>query len=328
MHIVITGGSGFIGQTLVPRVLAEGASLTLLDRRPAPWHHWPTLEGTAWADTVRHIQTDLVDQCPDTIEALRCADAVIHLAACPGVRDERPDIAYWRYHDNVLATHAVATLTPLQTPLVVFSSSSVYGGAMVNADQEIRPCVETDELQPRGGYAESKVLAEEICHTRAAQGGHVLVVRPFTVMGEYQRSDMAVAVWARHALAGKPITVFGDVQRTRDITDVQAVAASTVALLRSGATGIVNLGCGQSHSLQDLADAVRIAVAADVPLHVVPAAPREVQHTLADTTRLASFVGQVPKTDIQRVVARAIATYGHDGPGYHGVDAAHVSGVA
>lgn len=328
MHIVITGGSGFIGQTLVPRVLAGGAEITLLDRRPASWLNSPTVQDTAWATSVRQVTGDLVDQSDDMVAALRSADAVIHLAACPGVRDDRRDIAYWRYHDNVLATHAVATCTPLETPLIALSSSSVYGGAMVTRGGAIRPCMESDVLQPRGGYAESKVLAEEICRTRAAQGGHVLVVRPFTVMGEYQRPDMAVAVWARNAQRGEPITVFGDLQRTRDITDVRAVADVTMALLESGAAGVVNLGCGESRSLRDLAEAVQRAVGVEVPLNVVPAAPREVRHTLADTGRLAALIGSAPTTDIRRVVARAIASLPASDSSVIDSDTTQVSGVA
>ncbi|MET0641288.1 MAG: NAD(P)-dependent oxidoreductase, partial [Jiangellaceae bacterium] len=144
---MVTGAAGFVGDAVVTQLLRSGERVVGVDRLPVARRNW-----------VRRIQADLNDRDPEVLAALRRADAVIHLAGCPGVRDRRPDIAHRRRRDNVDATRAVLADTPAVVPLVVVSSSSVYGGARFG-----RASREDDPLQPMGGYAKSKVSAERVC---------------------------------------------------------------------------------------------------------------------------------------------------------------------
>ncbi|MGB5950939.1 MAG: NAD(P)-dependent oxidoreductase, partial [Ornithinimicrobium sp.] len=243
------------------------------------------------------------------------AEAVIHLAGCPGVRDVAPDVELRRHRDNVAATAMVLDATQAETPVTIMSSSSVYGGArsllgpspQALATPLLRPSHESDPLVPRGGYAASKVAAERVCREHAYAGRPVLVVRPFTVLGEGQRSDMALAGWASQATQSGSVTVIGSAERTRDFTDIQMVARSILALVFAGATGTVNLGTGVGHSLAELAAAVGAAVGVPHPrLLPVEASLPEVSHTLADTRRLQSLIGPVPATDLYDVARRAV----------------------
>lgn len=292
--VVVTGAAGFIGGHVVEALLAHGLGVTGVDRHPRPDHlaqaplHWVEAELTARDEALQ--------------QALRDADAVLHLAGCPGVRDRAPDVDLRRRRDNVHATATVLDATPRSTPVVVTSSSSVYGGSRWR-----RPCREEDPLRPRGGYAESKVQVEALCARRAEAGGQVLVARPFTVAGERQRPDMALSLWIDAARAGLPLHLLGSPDRTRDITDVLDVARALVRLAEVGGVGTVNVGTGQAHTLAELADAVCAAVDDDVPRVVEPAATEEVRHTLASTTRLQALIGFVPVTDLARLVARQAA---------------------
>ncbi len=298
MQVLITGGSGFIARRLIPAALDAGLQVRTLDRRPAP----PDV-----SSAVDHIRADLTSGDRHVVAALRSADAVIHLAACPGVRDTRPDVEERRRRDNVAATEVVASCTPADVPLIAFSSSSVYGDALAHFGRtRIRGSRETDVLAPKGGYAASKVAAEEICTARAVRGGATLVVRPFTVLGEGQRHDMAVAAWAESARRGDPLVIYGSPTRRRDVTDVRDVASATLALLRRGAHGVVNLGTGRSRTLTEIAAATCRAVGAPLRMVVVDAAAVEVTHTRADTTRLRQWIGTVPRTDLDDVVRRAV----------------------
>lgn len=290
--IVVTGAAGFVGGHVVERLVAEGAAVLGVDREPAPTH-LADLPGLTW---LRH---DLTRGRPSVADALSDAEAVLHLAGCPGVRDRAPDVEWRRRRDNVEATGCVLAATPPSTPLVVTSSSSVYGGSRSG-----RPSQETDRLSPRGGYAASKVTAERLCAARLAAGGAVLVARPFTVAGERQRADMALSRWIDAMRRGEPLVMLGSPDRTRDVTDVRQVARTLVQLLRSGATGTVNVGTGTAHPLADLVDAVRSAVGRDVRTVVVPAGNEEVRHTRADTTRLEALLGWSPRTYLRTLVAR------------------------
>ena len=290
MVAVVTGAAGFIGQALV-RVLAERAEVLGVDRLPQP----PT-------PGLTRITADLLDADPAVLRALAGAEVVYHLAGCPDVRDRRPDVAQRRYRDNVLAAAAVLTAVPPDTRLVVTSSSSVYGGTRGR-----RPSRESDRLRPRGSYARSKVLTEQLCDARAQAGGRVTVVRPFTVAGEGQRPGMALARWIAAARAGEPLTVFGSPARSRDITDVRQVAAALVDLGTCGTGGPVNLGTGIGHTLTELVDAVSRVLGVPVRTSVTRAEHIEVSHTLADTRALRRAIGWVPSTDLDDLLARQLS---------------------
>jgi nucleoside-diphosphate-sugar epimerase len=212
-------------------------------------------------------------------------------------------VAHRRRRDNVAATARVLAAVPPQVPVLVASSSSVYGGS------HGRPSRETDVLAPRGGYALSKVEVERLCARRATNGGRVTVVRPFTVVGEGQRPDMAVSRWLDAAGRGVPLTVYGSLERTRDLTDVRDVARVLATLVEPGRapTGALNLGTGRPRTLADVLAAVAAAVGAPVRSLVTPAAAAEPADTWADTRRLREVVGFVPETDLVDVVARQAA---------------------
>lgn len=290
MHTVVTGASGFIGRTLVPALLHHGHDVLGTDRQERP----------ATVDAP-HLVCELTTPDAALVGALERARAVVHLAGCPGVRDHRPGIAALRHRDNVAALDTVLRLTPAQTPLVVFSSSSVYGGTSGG-----RGCRETDPVRPLGGYALSKVAAEDLCRRRLRAGGRVLVVRPFTVCGQGQRPDMALSTWAAALRGGEPVTVFGSPERTRDITDVATIPRVVLGLLAGGHRGTVNLGSGVAHPLRELVAAVARAVGRPATLRVVAPDAAEVAHTRADTRRLARWAGTVPVTDLDDVVRRAV----------------------
>ncbi len=295
MAVVVTGASGFIGRAVVRFLAAAGERVVAVDRRPAP----ESPSGAALA-----LQADLLDRDELVSVALDEADAVVHLAGCPGVRDAAPDVEWRRHRDNVLATAAVLDRVRRDTPVVVTSSSSVYGGSTG------RPSRECDAVRPRGGYAASKVRVEELCQRHLAAGGVVSIARPFTVVGEHQRSDMALSRWLADAAAGRPLTVLGSLERTRDLTDVRDVAAALCALAAAGARGPVNVGSGRGHSLAQMVQAVSTVLGVAVETRVRRATAEEPPDTLADPSRLRALTGVVPVTDLVEVVRRQAVAAG------------------
>lgn len=285
MAVVVTGGAGFIGGRLAGRLAAAGHDVVTVDRR-------------AGADLV----TDLSDPADEAVDALRAADVVFHLAGAGGVRPDGPD-AEWRWwRDNVLAMEQVCAAVPLTVPMVVTSSSSVYGGAHLG-----RPSRETDALRPRGGYARAKVAVESIGAGRVARGGALVVARPFTVAGPGQRPDMAVSRWLAAARAGEPLQVFGGLGRRRDITDVDDICRGLAALAEQAPGTTVNLGTGRPQTLGALVQAVLAVTGSTSPVVVVPAGDEEVENTWADTARCRALLGFVPATDLVALVRRQAA---------------------
>ncbi|HET7477666.1 MAG TPA: NAD(P)-dependent oxidoreductase [Dermatophilaceae bacterium] len=294
MTIAVTGAAGFVGTALLRQLCASGARVVAVDRRPLP-------ACTRGLPGVQEHRADLLDprQRARLAAAFRVAEAVVHLAGSPGVRDGGPDVAVRRDRDNVQATRLVCELTPRDTQLVVLSSSSVYGGSAGRA------CREDDRLAPQGGYARSKVAVEDVCAARAG-GGRVLVVRPFTLVGAGQRPDMAVSRWASAIRAGRPVVVYGSLDRTRDLTCVSEAVRGIRGLVQRGVTGTVNLGTGRPRTLADLLAAVADAVGLPHRLDVRPAPAREVADTWADTARLRAWLGWAPRTDLVAAVRAGV----------------------
>lgn len=290
--VVVTGAAGFIGRHVVAALVEDGHAVTGIDRRS--WIPGPRERA--------HVG-DLLDA--HTRVLLARAGAVVHLAGCPGVRDGRPDADRWRWRDNVLVGQAVLDAVPRDVPLVVASSSSVYGGA--GSPDRPRACHEDDLRQPRGGYARSKTAFEDRCRAARAGGRRVAILRPFTVAGEGQRPDMALHRWIEALRRGRPLQVYGSLDRRRDVTDVREVARAVVAALTRDVDGVVNVGTGRTHRLGDLVDAVVEVVGRPATVDVVPAGTQEVAATCADTRRCRDLLGFVPYTDLRALVARQAA---------------------
>ena len=298
VRAVVTGSSGFIGAHLVEQLAGRGADVIGLDRR-AP------ARGAAGEHFQIEITAPLAhDQLADELGR---ADLVFHLAGRAGVRDTGPEVDSSRRRDNGLAAATILGLTPHGTPLLVTSSSSVYGGAALRSGRPV-PSHESDPVHPRGGYARSKVLVERLCGQRRARGGLVTVVRPFTVVGPGQRPDMAVSRWLDAAFRGEPAHVLGSLERSRDMTDVRQVARAMADLAAHPDVDLVNIGTGRPVRLGDVLSAVVGAVGRPVEIVVEPASREEAAVTCAHTGRLTRRLGWTPETDLDELVRAQVAS--------------------
>ena len=291
MPVVVTGAAGFIGGMLISALAADGERVVAVDRRPIP----------VCPPGVTVLRADLLDRDPTVDDALRAADVVYHLAGSPGIRPAGPRAEYHRYRDNVLATRVVLAMVPPSTPLVVTSSAAVYGGYTDHASRE------EDQVRPLDGHGRSKVEVERLCAERFAAGGTVAVARPFTVAGEGQRPDMAIARWIEAVRTGAPVRVFGSPWHSRDVTDVRDVVRSLRAITERGVVGLLNIGSGAPRTLADVVTAVCQAVGAPPELEILPARPDEPVVTQADTCRHEQLLGFRPRTDLDTVVRRQVA---------------------
>lgn len=286
---VVTGACGFIGGLLCRELVRAGHEIVAIDRASRA----PTAESNT-------LTADLLAGDARVDAALAEATTVFHLAARPGVRDQHPDVTRLRYRDNVLATQHLLEQVRPEAHVVFTSSSSVYGHGRPE-----RASREDDPLTPRNDYARSKLAAEELCWRRmAANGPTTTIVRPFTVVGEGQRSDMALHRWIRRARAGLPLTIFGSPDRTRDFTDVREVVRALMALAERRVNDIVNVGTGNPRRLSDVVAAVATVTGTRPRIETVTADVAEVPHTWADISRLVGLTGIRPQLDLEAVVRR------------------------
>lgn len=292
--LVVTGAAGFIGRHVVDLLLEQGHDVVGVDRRD--WRPRPGEDA---------LTSDLAEPDARVDALLRSARGVVHLAARPGVRDDGPDVATSRWRDNVVAGEHVLAATPGAVPVVVVSSSSVYGGA--GGLGVSRPSREGDPLRPRGGYARSKAALERRCAKRRRQGGRVHVARPFTVAGEGQRADMAFSRWTAALRQGRPATILGSPARRRDVTDVRDVARGLVRLLEVPGSTTVNLGTGRAHRLDTMVRTLATVLRLPLELRVERAGSQEAASTLADTRHCERTLGLRPRTDLPALLRRQVA---------------------
>ena len=171
MKILLTGGSGDLGQTLVPRLLDKGETPVILDIRAPPVSR----------RAATFIQGSILDRS-GLRESLRDCDCIVHIAAWHGIHEGRGEKNAYDFFDlNVRGTFEVfeAAASLGVNKIIYISTTSVY-----------RP----DTL-----YARSKILAERIAQDYAMAGGmNVITLRPRGFIPHWNRDVYTKYTdWAR-----------------------------------------------------------------------------------------------------------------------------------
>ena len=204
MRTVVTGAAGFVGSTLVDRLLARGDAVVGIDCLTPyydPASKRANLVGAHAQSEFRLVEVDLRDAVLEPL--LDGADVVFHQAAQPGVRPSWADgFAEYAAH-NVVATQRVleAARRVGVGRLVYASSSAVYG------NQPRFPTTETDLPRPHSPYGVTKLAAEHLCGVYAANWGlSTVALRYFTVFGPRQRPDMSIYRLCEAAAHGRGVS--------------------------------------------------------------------------------------------------------------------------
>lgn len=305
-RILVTGAAGFVGSTLVERLLAEGRTVVGLDNFD-PFYPEPLKrENLAEASRSSRFRLELGDiRDPAAVaRALGGADAVVHLAALAGVRPslERPA----EYADvNVRGTAVVAeAMVRAGVQRLVFaSSSSVYG----EREQTSGPFRESDPVErPVSPYAATKRAGELLLHSfHHAEGLAVTCARIFTAYGPRQRPDLAIRKFAERMRAGQTIPVYGDGTATRDFTYVDDLVEALVRALDAGlGFAILNFGAGRTVKLLDVIAELERTLGVPARIEWLPRQTGDVSRTWADASAAAQALGWEPKVALEEGVSR------------------------
>lgn len=309
-RILVTGGAGFIGSTLVDRLLAEGREVVAFDSFD-PFYPEASkrdnLAGAMRSPRFRLEIGDIRDPCALARSLADGVDCVVHLAALAGVRPslERPT----DYADvNVRGTAAVAqAMIRAGTGRLVFaSSSSVYG----EREQQSGSFRESDPVErPVSPYAATKRAGELLLHSfHHAEGLSVTCARIFTAYGPRQRPDLAIRKFAERMRAGRPIPVYGDGSAVRDFTFVDDLVDALVRSIdRDLGFAILNLGAGRTVRLLEVVAELERALGVKASIDWQPAQPGDVSRTWADASAAFAALGWSAKTSLEEGVMRFAA---------------------
>ena len=295
-NVLVTGGAGYVGAVLVPKLLAAGYGVTVLDLF---LYGEEVFESAKANPKLRLIRGDL-RHLPTVEGALAGCDAVIHLACISNDPSFELDpelgksINLDAFRPLVRAAKAAGVKR-----FIYASSSSVYGvkeGVSVTEDLPLEPLTD---------YSKFKAVCERILDEERAPGFVTLTLRPATVCGysPRQRLDLVVNILTNHAVNTRKIKVFGGSQlrpnlHIEDMTDlyVQCLAAADEQI--DGR--IWNAGY-ENHSVQRLAETVRDVVGGPIALEVVPTDDNRSYHVSSE--RIRREFGFVP----HRTIADAVS---------------------
>ena len=306
--MLVTGGAGFIGGHLCQRLLDRGDSVVCIDSFDTfydPAIKRATAAMLARSPRFRLLEADVRDAAGLELAGI---DAIVHLAACTGVRPSVQDPLHCT-RVNVEGTTAMLELArSLGVKAFVFgSSSSVYGDSTAVPFREDAPAA-----APISPYAATKRAGELLCHTYAhLHGLGVVCPRFFTVYGPRQRPDLAIHKFARLMAAGEPIPIFGDGSTRRDYTYVDDIVqgvegAIGYAASHPGAFELFNLGESDTVPLSRLVELLGAALGVEPVLHRLPAQPGDVRQTLADVSRARAMLGYSPRVRIEEGIPRFV----------------------
>lgn len=273
-HVLITGGSGFIGLHLVKLLVDNSQSVTVVDLQPG-----------SHADVQFH-ELDICDReslfraCPGPI------DTIFHLAAITSVLESIND-PQGVFNTNVIGTQNILELArEKQSRRFLFASSNAVVGV---TDGKIS---ENSHLRPLTPYGSTKAAGEMLANAYSASYNISTVsLRLTNVYGAGMATkDSIVARLMRTALGISKFSIYGDGEQYRDYIYVTDVAKAFIQTASLSNQGPVIIGSGESVNVKQMIQKASLATGIEIPFDRVPAKAGEMRGVSVDT-RLASSLG-------------------------------------
>ena len=318
-HVIVTGGSGYVGGHVCKALFQEGYIPINIDRQWSPWseEYGPNYQMSF--SPSHHAIHDAV--------AKYNVIAVVHCAANSLVGPSVTTPAMY-YENNVINTiNLIDFLYGKGINNIVFSSSSsVYG------NQKIVPIKEDANLDPLTSYGRSKQMVEGILQDYSiAYNIHSVSLRYFNACGADFDGHLGQVKDATHVIArvmesiinGGIFSVYGENYDTpdgtpiRDYTHVWDLALAHVKavnyLQHGGPTTILNLGAGQGQSVKDILNTTQEVVGKLPIIEYGDARPGDPTKVIADVSKANDVLDWVPKhSDLNTIIGTAWEWYNTD----------------
>jgi nucleoside-diphosphate-sugar epimerase len=300
--VLVTGGAGYVGAVLVPKLLAAGHSVRVLD---AYYFGTECLAAVRGHANITEIRADLRDRAALN-KALAGCTAVIHLACISNDPSFELDPALGKSinFDAFLPLVKLSKKHGVQR-FIYASSSSVYG---IKDEENV---TEELELKPLTDYSKYKAMCEDVLHRESEPGFTALTLRPATVCGYSPRLrlDLSVNILTNLAFHKREITVFGGEQRRpnlhiEDMTDLYVQSLRWPAEKIAGK--VFNAGW-QNLKIREIADLVKAEVGDDVRIVTSPTDDLRSYHVSSEKIRRE--LGWEPRYTVPDAIRGLIAAF-------------------
>jgi UDP-glucose 4-epimerase len=301
MHVLVTGGAGYVGSVVADGLLRSGHAVTILDNLQQG-HRESVPEGA------RFIKADFCR--PEDLDAAFCQsnlDAVMHMAGETIVEYSTTDPKRY-FHTNVIGgINLLDAMLGHNLKRIVFSSSAaVYG------EPQTAPIEENHPKNPINTYGLTKLMFEQILEWYGkAYGLRHISLRYFNAAGATDRLGEShspethlIPNVLKAALAGTPVSVFGTDYPTRDgscirdyvhVIDIAQAHVLALEKLDAVNAGAYNLGNGQGYSVLEVVQASRKVTGIDIPAKLSPRRGGDPAVLVASSNRARTELGWNPR---------------------------------
>ena len=247
--VLVTGGAGFIGSTLVDELLKENIEVTVLDNLSTGKRDNLNSKAELIICDISNAYIDFLLKCLEDI------DTVFHLAATPQVQysiDNPTDNNNLNSTINILEAARRANVKRL----ILSSSSAVYG------NPKYTPIDETHPIETLSPYALHKLVGEQYCKLYSnIYGLDTVCLRYFNAYGDRMPNKGAyrsvVSIFMEQYKNDKPLNIVNDGEQRRDFIHVQDIVKANILCgkRKNEFNGeIYNVGTGTAYSVNGIAD--------------------------------------------------------------------------
>lgn len=305
--ILVTGGAGYVGGILIPKLLNADYAVRVFDRYI---YGKQVFDGIRPNESLTEIEGDIRDL--DLVgDAVKGCDAVIHLACISNDPSADLDPALTKSINLDCFPGMVKACKSAKVPRFIFaSSSSVYG---ISDAPQVR---EDHDRIPVPDYNRYKASCEDILADEAKDGFGYVSIRPATVCGYSPRLrlDLSVNVLTTHAVVNNKITVFGGTQYRPNL-HIQDMTDLYLQLLEEPdervADKIFNAGY-QNMQMMDIAKRVKSVVGqhkSDNEIEIITTPTDDIRSYRINCDKIEQELGFVPKHSIENAVEELCAAF-------------------
>ena len=299
MKCVVFGGGGFIGSSVVNRLLRDGHSLRIFERL-----HVERFREFSATEPVEWVTGDFMN-IHDVSDAMDGMDVVLHLVSSTLPKSSNDDPIYDVQSNLVATLRMLEAMVAHKVRKIVFTSSggTVYGNPIYLPIDEMHP------TNPQVSYGITKLAIEKyLLMFEKLHGIKANILRVANSFGERQRPETAqgaVGVFLHHALRQQPIEIWGDGSVTRDYIYVDDVAdAFARAVQYRGSKSVFNIGSGVATQLNELIKIIEEVLGKSVARRNLPARPFDVPVSILSNALAREELKWAPRVSLRDGIAR------------------------
>jgi UDP-glucuronate 4-epimerase len=322
-YIIVTGGAGFIGSHLCEALIKQGEKVINIDNFND--YYDPQIKRENVMETIRFIMANSYgEDCYrvkegdirdngflDRVFSENEIEAVVHLAACAGVRPSIDNPVLYTDVNVIGTVNILEMLKKHNIKRFIFaSSSSVYGNSKKVPFSE-GDCVDF----PISPYAATKKAGELLCHTyHTLYNINVACLRFFNAYGPRQRPDQAIHKFTKFLFEGEELPIYGDGTSERDYTYIDDIIDGCTKAINWTSQGIgkydiFNLGEANTISLKDVIKEIENATDRKAKTKRLPMQEGDVYRTFADIFKAKDILGYTSDTAFKDGVKEFVKWY-------------------